>query len=329
MTSPSLPVRFRRDWSKSARIGRAVALACGALRGTMVNKGSFFQRLKERWGSGSGVRVDARSSSGDTRNGGPRARADKPSHRVEPEPIEPHEARGLASRSTPADVRSSRKLSEREEALMALGTHFQELTTMLRGSQARTDDQLSKIVTATSSLSNLPALSQQQLEMLQKLSGQLEKQNTLGEQVATTMTKLPSLLENVESALARAAATDERTATTVREFQTTMDRIHGAMGQMVEHSTQNLKATEKLAAHRDESLREVATGLEASQQKAAAELKRTTDEGLQSLRRSHEDQSNRLQHVVQEHAGWNRAVLVGIGIVVLGIGALIVLQLVR
>ena len=36
-----------------------------------------------------------------------------------------------------------------------------------------------------------------------------------------------------------------------------------------------------------------------------------------------------VQGLVQEHAGWNRAVLVGIGLVVLGIGAVIVLQLVK
>lgn len=293
----------------------------------MVNKGSFFQRLKERWGSGSGVRVEAR---GDLRNGGARPRpGDKPAgvaQRVEPER---HEPRELSGKFAPAEVRSQRKLSEREEALLALGTHFQELTTMLRGSHARVDDQLTKIVAATSGLNRLPELSQQQLELLQKLSGQMERQNTLGEQVATTMTQLPSLLQNVESALARAAATDERTATTVREFQATMDRIHGSMGEMVAHSERSMKATEQLAANRDESLREVATGLEASQQRASADLQRATEEGLSSLRRSHEDQSNRLQHVVQEHANWNRAVLVGIGLVVLGIGALIVLQLVR
>ncbi len=56
---------------------------------------------------------------------------------------------------------------------------------------------------------------------------------------------------------------------------------------------------------------------------------RTTDESLATLRRSNEDQSNRLQRVVQEYAGWNRAVLVGIGLVVLGIGGLLVLQLFR
>ncbi|MBL9079338.1 MAG: hypothetical protein JNL08_17685 [Planctomycetes bacterium] len=288
----------------------------------MVNKGSFFQRLKERWGSGSGVRVEGR-------NPGQRPRNDKPNgnvQRVEPERTEPRE---IANKFAPVDAKSQRKLSEREEALLALGTHFQELTTMLRGSHARVDDQLSKIVAATAGLGTLPGLSQQQLEMLQKLSTQLDRQNTLGEQVATTMTRLPSLLQNVEAALQRAAATDERTASTVREFQATMDRIHGAMGQMVENSNQQVVATQKLAERRDDALREVATGIEASQQRAAAELQRATDEGLQSLRRSHEDQSNRLQRVVEEHAGWNRAVLVGIGLVVLGIGALIVLQLLR
>jgi CHASE3 domain sensor protein len=56
---------------------------------------------------------------------------------------------------------------------------------------------------------------------------------------------------------------------------------------------------------------------------------RATDESLQALRRTNEDQSNRLQRTIAEHAGWNRAVLLGIGVVVLGIGALIVLQIVR
>jgi septal ring factor EnvC (AmiA/AmiB activator) len=291
----------------------------------MVNKGSFFQRLKERLGSGSGVRVEPR-------NGGPRPRAgDRPVGsvpRVEPERHD--EPREVASKlAPPVEARSQRKLSEREEALLTLGTHFQELTTMLRGSHARVDDQMSKLVAATSGLGALPGLSQQQLDMLQRMCAQLERQNALGEQVATTMTRLPSLLQNVEAALARAAATDERTATTVREFQATMDRIHGAMGQMVAHSDQQVKATQQLAERRDDALREVASGIEAAQQRAAAELQQTTAEGLQSLRRSHEDQANRLQRVVQEHAGWNRAVLVGIGLVVLGIGALIVLQLTR
>lgn len=286
----------------------------------MVNKGSFLQRLKERWGSGSGVRVDRTEASLAAAGVGDAAvrRLDEGS-RPAANPV-------ATTPLPPVDARSQRKMSDREEALMALNTHFQELTSMLRGSHARMDDQLSKLVAATGAL---PALQQQQLEMLRAVSTQMEKQNALGEQMATTLTKLPSLLENVEGALARAAATDERTASTVREFQSTMERIHGAMGQMVQHSEQQAKASVQLAERRDESLRDLASGIELSQQRAVHELRRTTDEGLESLRRSSEDQSNRLQQVVQQHAGWNRAVLVGIGVVVLGIGAILVMQLVK
>lgn len=330
----------------------------------MVNKGSFFQRLKDRWGSGSGVRVEPRQTV-DPRtgaglggpNGGnanrplpkpapkpagtvppPAAAAPAPAaaprvepQKVTPEPVveRPQVARELATDFAPAELKSSRKLSEREEALLALGTHFQELSTLLRGSHARMDDQLGKLVTAATSLTTLPALSQQQLEILQKLSTHMERQNTLGEQMATTMNVLPKLLQNVEGALQRAAATDERTAATVREFQSTMDRIHMSMGQMVQHSDQQAKAAQKLAERNDGAMQELATGLQASQQTAVKELQRTTDEGLQALRRTSEDQSNRLHKVVQQNAGWNVAVLVGIGVIVLGIGALVVLQLLR
>ncbi len=285
----------------------------------MVKQGSFFQRLKERWGSGSGVRVEARKA----QNGRP---IDKtPVQRVEPE----RAPAAVPVRSEPEliEPRSSRKLSDREEAMVALGTHFQELTALLRGSQAKVDDQLGKIVGATSALAQLPALSQQQLETLRALSAQMERQNALGEQLTTTMAKLPNLLENVETALARAAATDERTAATVREFQTTMDRIHGSMGQMVQHSEQHMKTAQNLAERRDAELQKLAAGIESSQQQAVTALQRTTDEGMQTLRQSSEDQSNRLQRVVQENASWNRAVLVGVGLVVRGIGALIALQL--
>lgn len=287
----------------------------------MVKQGSFFQRLKERWTT-SGVRVDRTGAA---------ARASEraaPVQRVEPERERTRNGRELAS-EVPIDARSSRKLTDREEAMLAFSTHFQELTTLLRGSQARVDDQLTKLVGATTALTQLPALSQQQLDALRTLSVQMERQNALGEQLAGTMTRLPSMLQNVENALARAAATDERTAATVREFQTTMDRIHSSMGQMVQHSEQHVRTAQNLAERRDQEFKSIADGIQESQQRAVSELARAADEGAQALRQSHEDQSNRLQRVVQEHAGWTRAVLVGIGVIVLGIGALIALQLFR
>ena len=85
--------------------------------------------------------------------------------------------------------------------------------------------------------------------MLNALSAQMDKQNELGVKLSETMTRLPNLMENVEKALDRAAKPDERTAATVREFQSTMDRIHASMGEMV--STSQAQADAAVARHRE------------------------------------------------------------------------------
>ena len=324
----------------SGKLGAAFGHAA---LGKMVNKGTFFQRLKSRWGSGSGVRVEkptaGKASAGKASAGkasGRSAVSSATQSRAEPELIQPRSRRNgdgsasdggaVSSTFQPADVRSSRKMSDREEAMLTVGHHFQELATLMRGSQAANDEKLQKIVEATGAI---PALGQQQLEALKSLSQQMEKQNELGAQLSTTMTRLPNLMENVERALDRAAKTDERTAATVMEFQKTMDRIHTSMDKMVEHSGDQAKAAQELAERRSEELKGLATDIAKTQSGAVDELKRTTDESLMQLRQTHEDQSNRLQKVVQENAGWSRAVLVGIGLVVVGIGAVIVLQLMK
>ena len=269
----------------------------------MVNKGTFFQRLKGRWGSGSGVRVEQSADAVGVRGG---ATSDAASTASRGEG-----GREVSSTLQPAEARSTRKMSEREEAMLAFGQHFQELTQLMRGAQAASDEKLQQIVEATSSM---PTLGRQQLDVLQALSAQVDKQHELGVKVSETMMRLPSLLENVERALDRAAKTDERTAATVREFQTTMDRIHASMGQMVTTSQAQADAAKEMSERRSHEM---------------AELKRANEESLQSLRRTHEDQSNRLQRVVEEHASWNKAVLVGVGLLVIGVGAMIVLQLIK
>ena len=66
-----------------------------------------------------------------------------------------------------------------------------------------------------------------------------------------------------------------------------------------------------------------------SMKDAVAELQKSANDSLESLRRTHEDQSNRLQRVVQEHAGWNKAVLVVLGVLAIGMAGLLVMQLVK
>jgi hypothetical protein len=270
----------------------------------MVKQGSFLTRLRERMRGP--VRIDA---AGDGATDAPQMVA---AERVAADGFD-----------GPVEQRSTRKLTEREEALLAVGGHFQELTAMLRGSQARVDDQLARLVASTSALPQLPTLSQQHLEALRTLAAQMERQNVLGEQLAHAMARLPGMLESVEHALARAAAADERTSAVVRDFQGTLDRVQDAMGRMVAHGEQHVLAAQGLVARRDQEFKDLTEGIQVTQLRAADELHRAAADGMQSLRQSHEDQSNRLQRIVQESAAGNRAVLFGLAMLaILTIGVL-------
>ena len=110
---------------------------------------------------------------------------------------------------------SSRKLSERQEALMALGEGFKELSNMMRGVQVRLEDQDGRMAEVADNTRG-------QLEVLKGLTGNLEV--------------LPDTMRELKKALERTAATDERTSRTLTEFQHHMDKIQGSMDQMVEHS---------------------------------------------------------------------------------------------
>jgi chromosome segregation ATPase len=298
----------------------------------MVKKGSFFARIADRFRSGSGLRVDE----GRSAPGAQPARTTVTAvNRVEPRAgsselagASPPSA-SLPSTGMPGDVKSTRRLNEREEAMVAVSGHFQELAALLRGVHNRLDTQLGRIADATGAMHQLPALSQQQLETLHGLAEQLERQNQLGEQIARSVQVLPEMTQKVEQALQRAAQSDERTAATIVEFRATMDRVHASMSRMVGHTEQQAESTRQLAAQREDSLRSLTSGLEAAQKESVRELRETADQGLASLRRSHEDQSTRMQRLVKEHAGWNKALFAVLGVVALGVVALVIVQLTR
>lgn len=295
----------------------------------MVKKNSIFTRLKERWSSNS-VRIETPRAADAAKPPEKRAEPARVAPaRVEPAPTRPPVVEELPSTAFAGEARTTRKLSDKEEALVAIGTHFQELAALMRGSQARMDGQMHELIERITTLTQLPAMQQQQLDVLRGISGHMERQTNLGEQLAQTLSTLPKLLTSVETALQRAAATDERSNQTMRDFQGTMDRIHAAMGRMVEHSETQAQATKQLAEKREESLSSLTTNLEKNQRESAAHLQKATDESMATLRRAHEDQSNRLQRIVQEHAGMNRLMLVGLGLLGLGVIALLVMNLLK
>lgn len=289
----------RRNEAGSRRIGEV---------GNMVKKGSIFGRLAERWRTSGAVKVETGRQ------------AEATSGKAEVARVTPTPA---------AEERAVRKLSDREEAMVAMNNQFQELTSALRSMHARLDSQLSRLVDSASSLPQLPALSNQQLELLRSMGTQLEKQNALGEQIASTLTSLPPLLQNVELALQRAAQSDERTAAVIREFRGTMDRVQLSMGEMVQHSEQQAKSTRELVDRRESAFADLKTGIEEAQRGTVKELASTTQKAMQSLLQSNEDQSTRLQRVIEQHSGWTKAVLVGVGIAVLGTASTIAVLLLK
>jgi hypothetical protein len=258
----------------------------------MVKKASLFERLAERFRSGS-VRVESAEAGSDG------------IARVEPMPMEP-------------ESRPVRKLSEREEALLAMNENFGELTSALRQMHQGMDSQLSRLVESASAMQQLPPLSTEQLTLLRAMETQLVRQNELGQQIAGTLQVLPPLLQNVEAALQRAAQSDERAMLAMREFQHTMDRVQNAMGEMVRHSETQAQATQELAARRDENLGELKASIEGVQREAAESMRSSTQSAMQSLRDSNEDQSTRLQRSIESNTAWNKAVLTSFFVVVLG-----------
>ena len=56
-------------------------------------------------------------------------------------------------------------------------------------------------------------------------------------------------------------------------------------------------------------------------------MRRTTDESVATLRRANEDQSNRLRQVVEDNGKWNQALIVMLGLVVIGLGAVLAIVL--
>lgn len=293
----------------------------------MVKKGSIFARLAERFRHGAGVKVDEQRTETAGRDGAradgrpevlrqPVARVEPRVGRVEPAPV-------------PIEPRTTRKLSEREDAMVALGSHFQELSALLRGVHSRMDGQLGRVVETAAVLQQLPALSNQQIELLRGLGQQLDRQNLLGEQMSRTLAAVPQLLTVVEAALQRAQQSDERTAAAIRGFEGTMDRVQQAMTRMADNSEQQTRATQELVSQREATLQQIAQDIQQAQVQAVGELRHAADEGMQTLRASHEDQSNRLQRAVHEHARWNKVVLVGLGVLALGMAATLTMLLLK
>lgn len=273
----------------------------------MVKKSSFLEKLRHRWKSGAGVQVS--KSAG----------RDKI-----PEPVQARmESRIDRHGALPpsVDPTSSRKLTAREEAVTAINEGFADLSALVRGVQARVEDHGSRTGEIASDVKALPALGRAQLETLQRLAAHLQRQGEVNEQLLVSLGGLPDLMSGVQAALDRVADADHRTAQTLDDFRTTMDRIEGAMEQMVDSARAQADATTALSrdhrAEQEEIVNAIRQGREAdvqtlvqTQREGVERIESATAQRLDVLRKMQEEHAAHIGKLVTVNGKWTQVVVI-------------------
>ena len=270
----------------------------------MVKKSSVFEKIRSRMRS-THVRVDDAPAAG-----GRRFDAN-----VDPD-TGPHVAPERAVARPLGEAASARKLGAKEEATVAIRDGFQELASLLRGMQVRTDAQGQQVHQLAERLASLPDLGNQQLAVLERLADRLEQQGQNQQLVLQSVGSLPETLEGVRVALERAAAVDERTGSTLAEFQSHMARIEQSMDRMVDASRDLANAPQQGVERAVEGLGKAQA---AQQEQLVQKLASSQTDSLQSLRDAQADQARRLGELVEDGTRTNRAILILLGLVFLGL----------
>ncbi len=307
----------------------------------MVKKTSLFGKIKNRLRTSS-VGVDT----GDARQSAQAETSRSTTPRAETNRVD-----AVARRQEQV---SGRKMSGKEEAVVAIQDGFKELSSLLRGVQSRVDTQGERLANSTEALSQLPALNQSQIELMRMLAQRMEKQDQANEVMIQSFGELPDVMKDLRSALDRAAATDERTADTLGEFQDNMSRIQSAMSEMVDSSKEQASASKAQAAASQEqataaakqahaaakladgagshsealadavsseqrvqtdAVKEMVNRLDKNQNQGLKQLSKTTGDNLKQLRSVQADQADRLGKIVEDGTKTNRAIVILLGLV--------------
>lgn len=189
---------------------------------------------------------------------------------------------------------SSKKLSAQQEAVVALNEGFREMSTLLRGMQARIDSHGDNV-------GQLPALGQAQVDLMRSMVERLDQQNVNAKTLSDRLGDMPQMVQGLQKTLAQVAATDERTASTLDEFKDNMARIQSAMGDMVDQTGKQAAAASKLA-----------DGSSANEQRHASVM--------QSLERAQKAQASKIDELV---SGSQRSSMLTVGLQAIAVVALV------
>ncbi len=291
----------------------------------MVRKTSILERLKNRWKSPSGLRVDrggGESRANATGTTGATGVAD-----TDPAPLEgiDIDANTRLAATPGVDPVTGRKLSPKEEAALAVREGLQEPSDLLRGVHARLGDQSDRARALAAHVEAMPAAGRAQHDVLRQMSAQLERQNDTSVRLAAALGTLPDALHGVHRALERVASSDERTVQAMGEFRNHMERVQSAMERLVDSAAAQAQAAQVLArdrtaerhsfveamrAGRERDIQALVASMAEGRQQDVERLEQATNAGVGALQRLHDQQAGRLDQLARDGGRFGQLVVV-------------------
>ena len=199
----------------------------------------------------------------------------------------------------------------REEAAMALTEGFRELGSLLQGIHERMDEQGRQSGALNEKFAGLPSMAQAQVDFMAKVSQQLVDQKEKTGALLEKLGGLPELLDGIHKTLERQAAVEERTEKNLRDFRSTMDRIHESVGDLTKHShTAVTKATE---------------AFERTNSRTARVFEETQKQAFQTFQKSHEQSLEQLSKIVEKNGKASRGIIFMLGLICVAVVVLTVM----
>lgn len=198
---------------------------------------------------------------------------------IEPAP-RPKDAATPAATSTSGGISRVLGGKSREDAAQALTDGFRDLGNLLQGIHERMDNQGQQSTQLNEKFVGLPDMAKAQVDFMSKVSQQLVDQKEKTGQLLEKLSGLPTLLDGIHKTLERQAAVEERTEKNLRDFRSTMDRIHSSVGELSQQSHAAVsKATETFERTNTRTTRV----FEETQKQAYETFQKTQEQGLEQL----------------------------------------------
>jgi hypothetical protein len=184
----------------------------------------------------------------------------------------------------------------REEAAQALVDGFKDLGCLLQGIHERLDAQGRRSGELNEKFADLPVIAKAQIDFMSRVSQQLVEQREKTGELLAKLSGLPGLLDGIHKTLERQAAVEERTEKNLRDFRTTMDRIHSSIGQLTQES--------------HKAVREATESFERSHSRTTRVFEETQRQAYETFEKTQSAQVDQLAKIMERSSRMSRSIVV-------------------